>query len=168
MNAYDFVRVVRATAPDRGSLVSAGLEAAEIGKVLQMFTCPERAAAVRASSPRDELERLLAEYDCSRLEIGVFRFVSPASSHESGRLVGYLEADAVTLGEDGRVGWHDHHDGGRAPGVVCAQSGAAFLDALAHRVRGRGAPRDSVAMSAACARRAGVAPASAFWAILGG
>ena len=169
MHADEFVAVVRAAAPDDTSLKLAGLEPAEIAQVLEMFACPRRATASASRWPASELLQLLASYDCSSLEIGVFRFVSPARSRESDYLVGYLEADAVILNEAGSVLCLDHSLGSAATGVMCAVSGEAFLDALAYRLRaGVGAKGRGVETIAACARLAGVDPESSFWRTIAG
>lgn len=153
MDAEEFVGRVRAAAPSRAELEAAGLEQAEIDEIRLIFACPVRPLS-DASSDDGELSRLLHRYDCSRFELSMFRFVSPPTGHPTGRLVGWLEADAVVQNSLGEVVVFDHESPG-APAMVCARSGETFLEALAHRQRqGHGHRGRSLEVALACRRMA--------------
>ncbi|MBL8721145.1 MAG: hypothetical protein JNL79_34490 [Myxococcales bacterium] len=165
MEADAFVALARAAAPSREELEAAGLDEADIDEIRGSFACPTRPPS-GASSDDDELSRLLHRYDCSRFELSMFRFVSPPTAHPTGRLVGWLEADAVVQTPSGEVIVLDH-ESADAPATVCARTGVTFLDALGVRLR-HGHGERSTELARACEQAAGVASPNPFWRTVAG
>lgn len=138
--------------PDRSTLISHGLDDQEVLEIQSTFLAAKRGGTV---APRNvsEIERMIIEFDCSTLEVGLVRFNERLEVGALGKCFAYCEADALVITEDGRVGLVDH----AAPQRVhqfCAASSEQFLDALALVVT-REKGQSNTEMLAHCANAAG-------------
>lgn len=128
MNAQAFLRHVEHALPSRTSLEDYGLDDEEIEEIRSTFLAPKRGPSDKRNlSP---LERMVVEFDCSKLELGLVRFSDRLISLPLGTCFGYCEADPLVLTEDGSVALCDHE----RPDLVhqlCAENADRFLDAMA-------------------------------------
>lgn len=166
MNAETFVQHLKSAMPDRADLEDYGLDEDEIRQIRGALQAHRRGTD---GAPATEIERLVSEFDCTRVEVGAVRFDDRATAHRFGTAFGRCEADPLVVTRGGSVVMVDHADpGGRR--VSCASDSERFLDALARFVsiqhdRGewRGRP-DEAAES--CALAAGGEQHTEFYRIL--
>lgn len=128
MNAETFLEFVHNLMPSRAVLLDHGLDDDEVRDIQSMFVTSRRGVA--APNGVSEVERMIIEFDCSRLEVGLIRFNERLERNALGTCFALCEADPLILLADGRVGLVDH----AAPGSVhqlCASSAERFLDVLA-------------------------------------
>lgn len=132
MNAEEFLRHVEGAMPDRSALEEYGLDADEIDNIQATFTAPRRGPT--SSAALSEVERLVLEFDCSKLEIGLVRFSDQLTALPEGSCFGACEADPLLVTAEGTIALSDHAH----PGSIlqaCAADAHRFLDGLATLVR---------------------------------
>lgn len=153
--------------PDRTALKEHGLRDDEIEELQSTFLARKRDAYLGRDF--SEVERLVTEYDCSRLVIGLVRFNEHLVPLPAGVCFAECEADLLVVTEDGAVGLCDHDHPGSVH-LFCAVDGHRFLDGMATFVTmvadcaswmGRGD-----AAAARCAESAGGPQYSDFFRIL--
>lgn len=135
MNAEEFLQQVEKAMPERSILEEYGLEADEIADIQATFIAQRRSPS--STTARSEVERLVAEFDCSRLEIGLVRFSEELTAFADGRCFGACEADPLVVRPDGSIALYDHAQPASML-HVCANDAERFLDGLATFVRIRG------------------------------
>lgn len=128
MNAQTFLRLVERTMPSRTSLEEYGLDDEEIEEIRSTFLAPKRGPSDKADL--SAVERMVVEFDCSKLELGLVRFNDRLIPLPWGTCFGYCEADPLVLTEDGTVALCDHARPDLAP-QLCAENADLFLDAMA-------------------------------------
>lgn len=129
MKAEDFVEFLHAHAPPADALSDAGLDEDDVAEVLSKFSARRRPAGATREF-RNELERLVTEWDCASIEIGTLCFLgAPRPFGIKGVEVGRWEADPLVVGPDGRVVAYDHAEAATIT-VPCAADSSAFLSAL--------------------------------------
>lgn len=169
MTPSAFITVLQEAKPSAETLRSAGLDDDEIDDIHRSFTATKRIAS-HPNSDANELEQLLADYDCSSLEIGRVTFLDLPTGCEHGIMIGHHEADPLVILNDGRVVLCDHEES--AHQLTCAVDPDHFLDGLAEFVRivnDRSAWRGKVTEAAdICASAAGVAECPTFYRSLCG
>lgn len=169
MTPSAFITVLQNAKPSAEKLRAAGLNDDEIDDIHRSLTATERIAS-HPGSPGNELEQLLADYDCSSLEIGRVTFLDQPIGCEHGVMIGRHEGDTLVIRNDGSVVLCDHEES--AHQVRCAVDPDHFLDGLAAFVsivndrrawRGKG-----TAAADSCAAAAGVAECPTFYLSLCG
>lgn len=133
MKAEAFLQLVKRSMPDRSQLAAHGLDEEEIRDIQSLFVAPARGVA--APQGVTELERMIIEFDCSKLTNGPVRFNDRLEVHAPGKCFALCEADPLVILPDGRVGLVDHAVPDRVH-EFCAASPDQFLDALALDKRG--------------------------------
>lgn len=161
MKAEAFLQAVERSMPDRAELAARGLDDDGIREIQSMFVATRRGTT--APTDANELERMIIEFDCSTLEVGLVRFNERLERQALGECFAYCEADALVIAEDRRVGLVDH----AAPQRVhqfCAASPEQFLDALALVVN-RAKGESNVEMLTDCSNAAGGAEYADFYRV---
>lgn len=156
MNAKQFCDFLAQMMPTREELEEWELDEAEIEDVQQSFLGEPRSGNV--SERATELERLISAYDCSKVEVGLVRFLDAPRKVELGTRVAYFEADHIVVVPSGEVVLCDW----RLPKEVwlsCARDSESFLDGLSVflrqiRDRERWSGRESL-VAQRCATAAG-------------
>lgn len=113
--------------PSSDTLEEYGLDEGEIEEIQATFVGERR--ALTTSEEHSEVERLITEFDCSRVEVGLVRFLDAPRDHSQGVQFAYCEADFIFLKENGSVVLVD----GRmteSNGIKCATDFQRFLDGL--------------------------------------
>lgn len=128
MNADDFLRHVERTMPTRADLGDYGLDDAEIREVQSTFMAPRRAHA--ASVQTSTVERMILDFDCSKLELGLVRFNERPFPLPAGSCFAVCEADPLVVTESGSIALCDHAKPESLP-RECAATADTFLDAMA-------------------------------------
>lgn len=128
MDADDFIRHVELAMPTHAVLEQYGLTSDEIRDIQSTFSAPRRELRREARLP--VIERMLSDFDCSRLEIGFIRFNQHVLSLPGGSGFAVCEADPLVVAEDGTIERLDHAPA-HARLQQCASSAETFLDALA-------------------------------------
>lgn len=130
MNAELFVTEIKKYAPNRESLETFGLSESFITKQLNKYNCHPRSKPLTEVLVNSEVVRLINEYDCSDLTIGILSFANEISENEDHFFIGNVEADILAINkvtheiqvlDYTNVNW-----------VIngCASNGGTLLDAL--------------------------------------
>ena len=130
MTAEEFVAELAKSAPSMEGLLKQGLTKKAAQAFRGSLTPKQRAQPIRAPKGAGEVGRLLAFYDCSRVEVGMVRF-GEAPVRRGGRWeIGLVEADQLVI--DSKSGILEVLELGHPSHVLwqCAASGEAFLGAL--------------------------------------
>ncbi len=127
MTAEEFVRRLAKAMPDRLALTAYGLEDDEIATTQAVFRAQRRPS--RAPAGASELARLVVEFDCSHVEVGLVRFGARLERRPFGVIVAFCEAEPVVVAPDGRIVLHDHARP-KSELMRCAVDSEHFLDAL--------------------------------------
>lgn len=169
MTPSAFITVLQSAKPSAEKLRAAGLNDGEIDDIHRYFTATKR-SALHSGSSGNELEQLLADYDCSSLDIGGVTFLDQPIGCDHGVMIGRHEADPLVIRNDGSVVLCDHKESGHQ--LTCAVDPDHFLDGLAAFVRivnDRRAWRGKATGAAdICASAAGVAECPTFYLSLCG
>lgn len=131
MNAEEFLRKLKQAMPDRATLESYGLDEEEIADIQSTFLAARR--GVPAPDGLSEVERMVVEYDCSKLQVGLVTFNDQLVRLPEGSCFGACEADPLVVVADKSVAMYDH----AVSGVVsfhCASNGNTLLSGLAQYV----------------------------------
>jgi hypothetical protein len=167
MDADTFLSCLNDAMPTRESLRDYGLDDEEIEGIRAVFSAPARNNAREGQS--SELERLVAQFDCSRLEVGLVNFLGEIEFHLHGRIFAYCEADPLVVRENGVVAMYDHADPCSMQ-TECSSDSEKFLDALCefiqirtHKSSWKGRLQDA---SESCANAAGGVRYKQFYDIL--
>lgn len=130
MQVETFLEILHKAMPTRESLLGYGLDDEDIRHIQLTFIARRRKTFSDSATP--ELLRMVTDYDCSTLEIGLLQFLSQPQEHPNGIHVANCEADPVVLKPDGTIVMLDH----AAPGAEqrCAIDSEHFLGALAQFV----------------------------------
>lgn len=131
MTAQEFVARLEAAAPSEKALQRQGLSRAEARDFARSFVPARRKRPTVAEAELGVIGRLLAEYVCSHVEIGMVRF--PDEPFRNGDLwvIARVEADSMVLEPNsGEIAVHEF---GTKQHVLwcCARDGESLLDALA-------------------------------------
>lgn len=114
--------------PNRDDLEDYGLEEGEIQEIQGTFVATKRRFSTGQGS--GEIERLIEEFDCSKVEIGLIRFQGKLSNQPYGTVFAFCEADPLAICADGSIAMFDH-ESPDSKQVKCASNSERFLDALA-------------------------------------
>lgn len=128
MNAENFLKHLLDAMPRRDSLEEYGLENDEIDEIQATFM-----AIIRKSAREErggEIQRMIAKFDCSRIEIGLIRFRDKPRSHSKGMMFAFCEADLLVEHGDGSIAMYDHANPDCLQ-MECAVNSERFFDALA-------------------------------------
>jgi hypothetical protein len=128
VRAEEFVAALREEMPERRVLEDYGLDPTEIEGIYESFLVIGRESAPDSSLP--ETLRLVTGFDCSRVEIGLIRFLGGCREHERGVQFAWCEADPIVLTDDGTVVMCEG-----SVDIPCAVDSSRFLDALMRFVR---------------------------------
>ncbi len=128
MNAETFLKCLQDVIPSRESLEDYGLENDEIEEIQATFLAPAKKSPEEEQG--DEVQRMLANFDCSRIEIGLIRFQDKVRSHLYGTMFAFCEADPLVIRKDGSIAMYDHANPDSMQ-LECAVNSERFLDALA-------------------------------------
>jgi|GEM_PF-5632766 len=156
--------------PSRTELEEYGLDDDEIADIQASFEAVPRVGVHGTNAQGHEIESLLRDYDCSRVEVGPVRLLPSTIEHPEGVVFGHCEADPLVMSDDGSIDLFDHASGERS--LACARTSERFLDALAAFLRIQAARDDwrgrPAAAAAQCAAAAGGDTYRAFYGILTG
>jgi len=130
MKAEEFIRTISEAAPSDDVLANYGLDNAEIEDIQKTFQAFPRTSAPVPPDGSGEVGRLIAEFDCTSLEVGLIRFDPQITELNLGFRFGVCEADPLVIVKDGSVVMYDH-SGSPASLLHCALDSELFLDALA-------------------------------------
>lgn len=133
VKAEDFLARVQQCMPTRDALEAAGLDDEEIVDIQSAFRHQPRGEVHLLSN---EIERMIEENDCFRIEVLGVRFLSHARAHPMGTAVAEWEADPIVVSSSGEVAAFDHV----VPTFrleVCAATPSGFLAALVHLLEAR-------------------------------
>lgn len=128
MNGNEFVEALKNAMPARDELLRFGLSDDEINGVQNTFRASVRADSSSVDGASSELERLVTEFDCSTVEVGLLQFLALPKSHRMGTQVASVESDALVVRADGSVLMSDSSTSEVL--LDCARNSEAFLDAL--------------------------------------
>lgn len=128
MIGSDFLNALVKAMPSHAELEEYGLSEDEIKSIQAAFQSTAREGSTLPSVAKSELEKMLLEYDCSTVEIGLIRFLPEPRTYQGVTIVAYCEADLIAVSEADAIVMHDHDDFGRT--TACAKNSEAFLDAL--------------------------------------
>ena len=131
MNAETFLQCLQDVMPGREALEDYGLENDEIEDIQATFLASARKSYEKEQG--DEIQRMLAIFDCSRIEVGLIRFQDKVRSHLYGTMFAFCEADPLVIRADGSIAMYDHSNPDSMQ-LKCAVSSERFLDALARFV----------------------------------
>lgn len=130
MNAELFVAEIKNYAPSRESLEKFGLSEKFISKQLSKYNCHPRSKPLTEVLLNSEVLRLINEYDCSELTIGILSFANEITENENHFFIGNVEADILAINKV----THEIQvlDYTNLNWVIngCASNGATLLDAL--------------------------------------
>lgn len=127
MRAEQFLTCLRNAMPSRSTLEEYGLDNDEIEEVQATFLGTARKPV--STNIRDELVRLVLEFDCSKVEVGLVRFLGEPQRHMKGMRVAYCEAESIVLNKDGVVVLCDDSGVG-SNDIQCASDSRRFLEGL--------------------------------------
>ncbi len=130
MNAEDFLKVIQSAMPDYEELKEYGLEDREIIDIQSTFKFTRKIQDTNLKKSVSELERMISEYDCSKIELGLIRFIKDSKQLKNGVMCAYSEADLLIVNDDGSVSIYDHAEPNRIT-QNCAVDSSCFFDALA-------------------------------------
>jgi hypothetical protein len=128
MRADSFIKHLKLSMPSRELLAEYGLDEDEISDIQTTFTANSK--KVSSHSESDEVLKMIEEYDCSKIEVGLVRFIDSPIPHAFGTIFAYCEADFLVLQRDGSIALYDH----AAPETKlfdCALNSSHLLDGLA-------------------------------------
>lgn len=128
MRSSDFLKVLSEAMPTSADLEDYGLDPQEIDDVQASFRSAARKSLAGVASTKSELEKMIIEYDCSTVEVGLIRFLPEPRVHPGGVQVAYCEADPIVVIASGLVVMYEHDDSDRS--MKCAINSERFLDAL--------------------------------------
>lgn len=128
MNSSDFLNALSEAMPTNDELKEYGLNSEEIDGVQASFRFIARNLLNEKIAVGSELERMIVEYDCSTVEVGLIRFLPRPQMHHNGVQVAYCEADPIIVNASGVVTMHSHDDPDAS--ILCAADSQSFLDAL--------------------------------------
>jgi hypothetical protein len=128
MKAEHFLNVLRDAMPSRDTLEEYGLDEDEIEEIQATFLARARSASSRKG--QSEVERLITEFDCSRVEVGLVRFLDEPRERDQGIQFACCEADSIVVKEDGSVAMYDE-GATESKEVPCATDSQKFLEGLA-------------------------------------
>ena len=154
--------------PQRHVLADYGLNDDEIADIQATFVARRRSAS--ADPAASEAERMIVEFDCSRVEIGLVRLHGEITGHPEGLVFASCEADPLVVRADGCIAMLDHAVGQKIA-LLCAADSERFLDAMTVYVDHRAAKdTDRCRTDAAeeCAKAAGGAQYRDFYRLLCG
>ena len=129
MLADEFVLRLSLAAPSLERLAAVGIVGDEADEILRSFCCTPRGEVLNSAIDKDELIRLVEQWDSTAVEIGMMRFSAGARQTSLGFQVGVVEADPLMICCDGRVIVYELGRKDHALWPV-ANSGAQLLDAL--------------------------------------
>jgi hypothetical protein len=157
MNSSDFLSALNMAMPSREELEAYGLSSNEIDGVQGSFRFIERNPSGISLASRSEAERMIVEFDCSALEVGLVRFLDRPREHRHGVQVAFCETDPIVVCPDGTVAMYDHANADKA--VNCAADSEHFLDGLSvfltvrrEKAKWKGRAQEAAAL---CANKAG-------------
>ena len=127
MSGEQFVAHLRRAMPDRETLEEYGLDPDEVADIQATFVAHARTSNGFTAS--NEIEQMLADFDCSKVEVGLVRFLERGEGHSLGKVFAFCEADRLILRPDGAIVMLPHS--GTGGEIRCAASPAQFLDAIA-------------------------------------
>jgi len=168
MKAEEFLRHLGTAMPDQHVLADYGLDEDEIADIQATFVAPRRPST--ADPAAGELERMIVEFDCSRVEIGLVRLHGEITSRPEGLVFASCEADPLVVRADGCVAMCDHAVA-RSVAFVCAADSERFLDAMAVYVEFRAekdAGKSRADAAEECAKAAGGSEYRGFYRLLCG
>lgn len=128
MTADEFLRHLEQAMPERASLEGHGLDKDEIEALQATFVAPARATTT--ATEVSEVERMVLDFDCSKIEVGLVRFNDGPAASPHGTCFAYCEADPLVVLRDGRIALFDH----ASPRTLlqpCAPDSSRFFDAMA-------------------------------------
>ncbi len=168
MSGEQFVAHLRRAMPNRETLEEYGLDADEVADIQATFVAPARTSSGFIAG--NEINQMMADFDCSKVEVGLVRFLEQGEGHSLGRVFAMCEADRLILRPDGAIVMLPH--GGTGGEIPCAVSPAQFLNAIATFVDMRtdkSAWKGKTDIAAErCAAAAGVPSDSDFYRLLCG
>ena len=164
MTADEFLRHLEQAMPERSSLEAHGLDEDDIEAIQSTYVAPLRATTT--ASDVSEVERLVLDFDCSNVEVGLVRFNDRPMASPRGTCFAYCEADPLVVLRDERVALCDHASP-QTIVLLCARDSSRFLDAMAAFVslrRDKAAWKGRVEQAATrCAHSAGGPEYQAFY-----
>src|SRR5689334_5912977 len=101
MRGAEFLAALEKLIPPTHILESQGLRREDIASIQATFRCKARKDAAPINGT--ELERMISEYDCSSIEVGLFCFLDQPRAHPMGVQVGSVESDPVVVRRNGDV-----------------------------------------------------------------
>ena len=113
--------------PSRGELEADGLSVEGIEDIQGSFRATPR--QLSGSVPGSELEKMILDYDCSKIEVSWIRFLDKPVPHPHGIQVAYFEADMIIVSPTGTIVMYDHENADFVM-AECAADSERFLDAL--------------------------------------
>lgn len=128
MHSSDFLKVLHEAMPAHAELEEYGLDPEEIDEVQASFRSAPSKSSIGVATAKSELERMILEYDCSTVEVGLIRFLPAPHPCRQGVQIAYCEADPIIVDASGLVTMHDHGDPQKS--IECAADSERFLDAL--------------------------------------
>jgi hypothetical protein len=127
MMPVDFVNKLSDAMPSVEELDEYGMDESEIEDIRRTFFARKRDKPIDLSGlPESSLTRLVRDYDCSTLEIGLVRFRETAKMLEHGWCFADCEAEEVVVTRDGTILLVDAGH----PRLKCARDGTGFLNGL--------------------------------------
>lgn len=129
MRPSDFLNHLHDSMPNHTELEAYGLDSDEIDSTQRTFRSHRRNTLEAFVTGSSDLEKMIGEYDCSTVEVGLVRFLGTPLKHCCGVQVAYCEADPIVVHASGVVAIHDHDKGQST--MKCSIDSDHFLDALA-------------------------------------
>ena len=106
MQAETFIKTLHQAMPSRDSLLGYGLDEEDIQHIQATFIARKRSTSGDPSMP--EVLRLLNDFDCGTVEIGLLQLFSQPKEHPNGMHFANCEADPVVLTPSGTIVMLDH------------------------------------------------------------
>lgn len=128
MNASEFCEQLATAMPTKAELEAHGLDEDDIESIQACFLAKKRNRVLQGNG--SELKKLVYEYDCSSVEVGLVRFLEEPVDYAQGREFAKFEYDPLVVRRDGKVAMLDMLDR-TWEYFICASSAGQFLDALA-------------------------------------
>ena len=127
MTGTDFLLALYDLMPSRAELEADGLSPEGIEDIQSSFRAIPR--QLSGLVPGSELEKMILDYDCSKVEVSWIRFLEKPVLHPHGIQVADFEAEMIVVSPAGTVVMYDHEDPDFAV-EECAADSERFLDAL--------------------------------------
>lgn len=165
MRSEEFVVALQDAMPPSEELEAHGLGPDEIASVQATFRpVPRESHSISGS----ELEKMILDYDCSSVEVGLIRFLDRPQEFLFGTQVAVCEADPIVVSPSGAVQLLDHANPADAMG--CAADSEMFLEALSaflaiRREKSKWKGRVNAAAEV-CAQKAGGSAYAPFFQLL--